>query len=98
MRVTTFYTNSHRTATWFAPMADWSWMSFSDWTDFTLERLRWKLDEDKRQPGTLQPWERNVIFSCLKEAKAKGEAFKFEGKRRTQVREILRPVEEEVVE
>ena len=32
------------------------------------------------------------------EAKAKGASFKFEGKRRTQVREILRPVEEEVVE
>ncbi len=78
--------------------ARWDWMSPSDWTDFTIERLRWKLDEDKRSPGTLEQWERSVIFSILKEAKSKGEAFKFEGKRRQQVRDILRNVEAEVVE
>lgn len=76
----------------------WGWMTTSDWTDFTLERLRWKLDAAKKDPELLQHWERNVIFACLKEAKAKGAAFKFEGKRRTQVREILRQVEREVVE
>lgn len=75
----------------------WGWMSDSDWTDFTLERLRWRLDADKREK-CLQPWERNVIFSALKAAKAQGEAFRFEGKRRQQVREILRKVEEEVIE
>ncbi len=78
--------------------ASWGWMTTSDWTDFTIERLRWKLDEDKKAPGTLQQWERSVIFSILNEAKSKGEAFKFEGKRRQQVREILRNVEAEVVE
>ena len=77
---------------------NWGWMTTSDWTDFTLERLRWKLDAEKKNPGTLQKWERSVIFSILKEAKAKGEAFKFEGKRRQQVRDILRKVEPEVVE
>jgi len=78
--------------------ASWGWMTTSDWTDFTLQRLRWKLDEDAKNPGTLQKWERSVIFSILKEARSKGEAFKFEGKRRQQVRDILRKVEAEVVE
>ena len=79
-------------------MSDWSWMSDSDWTDFTIERLRWKLDADKQNPGLLQPWERNVIFSTFKAAKAQGEAFRFEGKRRRQVRDILTKAEAEVVE
>lgn len=79
-------------------MSDWSWMTPNDWIDFTLERLRWKLDAAKKDPEILQSWERNVIFSTLKDAKAKGQAFKFEGKRRAQIREILRPVEAEVIE
>ena len=79
-------------------MSDWSWMTESDWTDFTLERLRWRLDAAKKDPEILEPWQRNVIFSTFKAAKSQGAAFKFEGKRRQQIREILRPVEAEVIE
>ena len=77
----------------------WAWMSDSDWTDFTIERLRWRLDLDKKH-RFLEPWQRNVIFSVFREAKERGLAFRFEGKRRQQVRDILstHPVAEDLIE
>lgn len=68
----------------------YDWMTVSDWTDFTLMRLSWKLDEAKLHPDLLAPWMRPTIFAILKEAKKAGANWRLTGKRREQVKQILR--------
>ena len=68
----------------------YDWMTTSDWTDFTLLRLSWKLDEAKKHPDLLAPWMRPTIFAIFKEAKKAGENWRLIGKRREQVKQILR--------
>ena len=79
-------------------MSDWSWMSQSDWTDFTIWRLGQKLDAARKDPEILSQHEKNTIFQIFKAAKAQGNAYKLRGKHRTVVRGILTPVEREVIE
>lgn len=67
----------------------WGWMTQSDFTDFTLERLKWKLDADRRSPGLLSGYDKSVIFKALREAKAGGPEWRLTGNLRKQVREIL---------
>lgn len=68
----------------------YDWMTKSDWTDFTLMRLSWKLDEAKKHPDLLQGWERATIFAIFKEAKKVGPDYRLTGKRFEQARDILR--------
>lgn len=67
----------------------WGWMTQSDFTDFTLERLKWKLDADRKNPGLLSGFDKSVIFRALKEAKAGGPEWRLTGNLRKQVRDIL---------
>ena len=79
-------------------MADFSWMSPSDWLDALEFRLKWRLDDARRNPDLLADWEKFAIFSTLKAMRKQGNDFVLEGKRRQQIREILRPVEADVIE
>lgn len=67
----------------------WGWMTQSDFTDFTLERLKWKLDADRKNPGLLSGFDKSVIFRTLKEAKTGGPDWRLTGNLRKQVRDIL---------
>jgi len=71
-------------------------MSTSDWLDFTIWRLGQKLDAARKDPEILSQHEKNTIFQIFKAAKAQGNAYKLTGKHRAVVREILRPVEDNV--
>ena len=79
-------------------MADYSWLSPSDWLDALEQRLKWKLDAAAKDPDLLQDWEKFAIYGTLKAMRKQGNDFVLEGKRRQQIREILRPVEAEVIE
>lgn len=76
----------------------WGWMTQSDFTDFTLERLKWRLDADRKAGGDLlSGWEKSVIFRALREAKAGGPDWRLIGQLRKDVREVLTS-EESVLE